>query len=114
RQWSSVGGLHRHDVVTDVDARVDPRRVVKNAPAVLPKKVEGVFVVDDRVGEHGERFSGLAVVAHDNDLGVTCGQVGFGGDDVGGELGVHQYSLSFSMRVMRTTGPRMPGPARRG
>src|SRR5690606_8440413 len=74
--------------------RVDPRRVVKNAPAVLPKKVEGVFVVDDRVGEHGERFSGLAVVAHDNDLGVTCGQVGFGGDDVGGELGVHLVSPS--------------------
>src|SRR5690606_25093937 len=55
-----VDGLHRQNVVADANARADLRRVVEDAPAVLPQNVGGVVVVADGVGGDGERFRSLA------------------------------------------------------
>src|SRR5690606_27706987 len=88
-----VDGFHRENAVANVD-KLDLRRVVKDTPAVLPQKLGGVIAVAERVGSNRDRFTHLAVVDHDDDIGVTRGQVGLGGDDVGGERGVHLVSPS--------------------
>src|SRR5690606_22521125 len=81
-----AGGGHREDAVAPVD-KADRRRVVKDTRAGLPQKLGGVIGVAERVGSHRDRCPRRAGGGHDDDRGVTRGQVGLGGDDVGGARG---------------------------